>query len=302
MSRSSIMLALSALLLCCLLPRGVLALQTTARRVFADRRSLRLRQPYHWSARWASAASSDADEDAVASTGSDESGAALVADETGDAVSEEKVPEDPDVKLLKEMETKLQSEISQLESQLRMERLNLSKVKDQVSESGKNGFFMVQAQVANFLKKNEIDQKNRVATNKREFVLKMLDVVDKFRRAPKDVPAESERETNMHVSFGALLNGILSVFEKYGFKEVNVEAGAAIDPLIQEVEETDEGHAEGVVLRQLRSGWADNEGEIVRKVLVAAKLAKPPVPPPAPTPAPASESSESTPEEEPAAE
>jgi hypothetical protein len=71
---------------------------------------------------------------------------------------------------------------------------------------------------------------------------------------------------------------------------------------IQEVEETDEGHAEGVVLRQLRSGWADNEGEIVRKVLVAAKLAKPPVPPPAPTPAPASESSESTPEEEPAAE
>jgi molecular chaperone GrpE (heat shock protein) len=235
----------------------------------------------------------------VGSAGADDSAAAPAGDEKDGEVegdAEEKVPEDPEVKLLKEMETKLQSEISQLESQLRMERLSLSKVKDQVSESGKNGFFMVQAQVANFLKKNELDQKNRVATNKREFVLKMLDVVDKFRRAPKDVPAESERETNMHVSFGALLNGILAVFEKYGFKEVNVEVGAAIDPLTQEVEETDEGEAEGVVLRQLRSGWTDNEGEIVRKVLVAAKLAKPPVPPPVPTPAP--ESSEATPEEE----
>jgi len=236
----------------------------------------------------------------VGSAGPDDSAEGPAGDEKGGVVegdAEEKVPEDPEVKLLKEMETKLQSEISQLESQLRMERLSLSKVKDQVSESGKNGFFMVQAQVANFLKKNELDQKNRVATNKREFVLKMLDVVDKFRRAPKDVPAESERETNMHVSFGALLNGILAVFEKYGFKEVNVEVGAAIDPLTQEVEETDEGQAEGVVLRQLRSGWADTEGEIVRKVLVAAKLAKPPVPPP-PTPAPTPESSEATPEEE----
>lgn len=51
---------------------------------------------------------------------------------------------------IKEYELKLQSEIANLESTLRAERLSLSRLKDKVSESGKAGFFMVQAQVNDF--------------------------------------------------------------------------------------------------------------------------------------------------------
>lgn len=68
-----------------------------------------------------------------------------------------------------------------------------------------------------------MDQKNRVNRNKKEFVEKMLPVVDSFRHAREKSPPQTEREENMHVSYGSLLTGILTVFEKYGFKEF--EAG-----------------------------------------------------------------------------
>ena len=87
--------------------------------------------------------------------------------------------EDPQQQQVKELELKLASQVADLESALRSERANLARVKDQVSEAGKNGFFIVQAQVAEFLKKNEAQQKQQVNRNKREFVIKMLDVVRK---------------------------------------------------------------------------------------------------------------------------
>lgn len=182
------------------------------------------------------------------------------------------IEEDPVMKQIKEMELKLSAEVSQLEMQLRSERQNAARIKDQISESGKNGYFIIQAQVAEFLKRNENDQKSRVAKNKREFVLKMLGVVDGFRQAPMDVPGDTEREQNMHKSFGALLNGILAVFEKYGFKEISPEVGTPIDPLLHEVRESAQEGAQGVVLRQISVGWMDSEGFAIRKAAVVANV------------------------------
>ena len=47
-------------------------------------------------------------------------------------------------------EAKLRDEVQKLEDILRTERLNLSKVKDKISESGKTGFYIIQAQVNDY--------------------------------------------------------------------------------------------------------------------------------------------------------
>lgn len=51
----------------------------------------------------------------------------------------------------------------------------------------------------------------------------MLPVVDAFRNAREIAPAQTEKDENMHTSFASLLNGVINVFEKYGYKEY--EAG-----------------------------------------------------------------------------
>jgi molecular chaperone GrpE (heat shock protein) len=58
-----------------------------------------------------------------------------------------------------------------------------------------------------------------VARNKRDFVEKMLPWVDAFRSAPTRVPAVTEKGLTMHKSFGSLLESVLAVFGKYGYKE-----------------------------------------------------------------------------------
>lgn len=151
--------------------------------------------------------------------------------------------EDPTAKLIAEMESKLTLELELLQDSLVVERKNIARTKDKISESGKNGFFIVQAQVNNFQvehllnkiayhhfhlapsqlqRDKEVQQKQRVAKNKKEFVTKMLPVVDGFREAPIVAPASTERGHSIHKNFGALLTGILTVFEKYGFKEYSV--------------------------------------------------------------------------------
>ncbi len=45
----------------------------------------------------------------------------------------------------------LNSQIQQIESFIATERINLVRIKDKISESGKNGYFIVQAQVADFM-------------------------------------------------------------------------------------------------------------------------------------------------------
>ena len=65
-------------------------------------------------------------------------------------IIEEDSEENRRVAAIKEYELKLQKEIIDLENILRAERLNLGRIKDRISESGKSGFFMVQAQVNDF--------------------------------------------------------------------------------------------------------------------------------------------------------
>jgi molecular chaperone GrpE (heat shock protein) len=68
-------------------------------------------------------------------------------------------------------------------------------------------------------RKKEAEQKARVTRNKRNFVEKMLPWVDAFRSAPTRVPAVTEKGVTMHKSFSSLLDSVLAVFAKYGYKE-----------------------------------------------------------------------------------
>ena len=148
--------------------------------------------------------------------------------ENGTGNDTETVEDPPQQKILspyqnavKNYQTQLEKEIEYLQSVLTCERNMLALRKDTISMSGRNGYFFVQAEVAEFQKKKEIQQRNRVIKNKREFVEKMLPVVDAFRMAPIICPSVSERENNMHTNFGSLCKMILEVFEKYGFKELH---------------------------------------------------------------------------------
>lgn len=60
-------------------------------------------------------------------------------------------PIDPKAEILKAKISALTAQERQLENAIATERLNLLRVKDKVSESGKTGYFIVQAQVAEFL-------------------------------------------------------------------------------------------------------------------------------------------------------
>ncbi|RYH13846.1 hypothetical protein EON65_34680 [archaeon] len=61
------------------------------------------------------------------------------------------MPVDPKQQAIMQKETVLRAQLLELEERLRRNRLELGRVKDRVSESGKNGFFLVQAQVNEFL-------------------------------------------------------------------------------------------------------------------------------------------------------
>ena len=173
---------------------------------------------------------------------------------------------------VKDLETSLRSEVSTLESMLKSERTSLLKTKDRVSESGKNGYFIVQAQVAEFQKKRDADQKSRVTRNKREFVLKMATVVDEFRAAREVAPPTNEREEKMHSTFESLLNSILTVFNKYGYEEYDAEVGSKLVPNKHQVAEVVEGEEDGVIVRQLKRGIMNKDGEILRYVLFPIHL------------------------------
>lgn len=97
-----------------------------------------------------------------------------------------------------------------------------------------------------------------------DFVEKMLPVIDMFREAPLKVVADTEVEKTMHNTFGALLNAIMIVIEKYGFKEFTAEEGQKLDAAKHQIAEVVEGEEEGLVVTTLRPGMLDAEGEVLR--------------------------------------
>ena len=204
----------------------------------------------------------------------------VVSDDVEDAAAanstEPAAPVDPLQAAILLKEAELSRKLKDLEIYLRSERSSLSRTKDRVSESGKNGYFIVQAQVAEFLKRKEAEQKERVKDNKREFVMQMVPVVDSFRQAPIVAPAATEREENMHATFGSLLKLVLGVFEKYGYKLFDATVGEKYDAArfeVRDLVEVAEGE-DGVVLSQTNCGIADNDGSVVRRAKVTVSKLK----------------------------
>jgi|EP00596_Hydrurales_sp_CCMP1899_P002574 molecular chaperone GrpE (heat shock protein) len=179
-------------------------------------------------------------------------------------------------KATKKYETTLRKEFEYLESALKSERGLLNLKRDKISTSGKNGYFFVQAEVAEYQKKQAVQQKARVNANKKEFVLKMLPVVDAFRAAPTIAVGQNEREESMHKNFGSLCNSIIVVFEKYGYKEYDAEVGGKLNPARHTVLEVIDGEVDGLVASQLKCGIADKDGDVLRRAVVIGT--KKPVP------------------------
>jgi molecular chaperone GrpE (heat shock protein) len=177
-------------------------------------------------------------------------------------------------KAIKAREEELANELRVLEEKLCQERRMLSRTKDNVSESGKPGFFMIQAKVSEFLKRKDKEQRNRVEANKRDFVQKMLPIIDLFREAPTKAPATSERERTMHATFGSLLDSIMVVLGKYGYAEFTPEVDMPLSPTEHEVVEMEDVEGkDGLVLRVLRAGVkkAGDEGIFRRARVVGGR-------------------------------
>ena len=68
-----------------------------------------------------------------------------------DKEDEEEISNDPELLALQEQEKELQLMLKKLEDELRTERKSLTQTKDKLSESGKTGFFIIQAKVSLYL-------------------------------------------------------------------------------------------------------------------------------------------------------
>ena len=75
----------------------------------------------------------------------------ILESEVVDEVSSETSDVDPQAQLIKLKLDEIKNQISQMETRIAFEKTGLLKAKDKVSESGKTGFFIVQAQVNDFL-------------------------------------------------------------------------------------------------------------------------------------------------------
>ena len=192
-------------------------------------------------------------------------------DDDDDEEVEEEEATDPELIALIEQEKEVKAAFKKLEDELRSERFALRKTKDKLSESGKTGFFIIQAQVNEFLKRKESEQSKRVSNYRRQFVEKMLPIIDLFRAAPLKYPPTNEKETNMHDSFSSLLDSIIIVVEKFGYKEFTPEVGTTLSPKEHEVVEmvVDEGGDKvGTVVEVRRNGVKEGEDDIFRRAQV----------------------------------
>merc|ERR1711871_64851 len=120
--------------------------------------------------------SSSGEDEEVSEDNEEESGSTEENKEEGNGGKEEELS--PEAKAIKEAEETLRKQLNELENTLRSERVNLSKAKDKKDLSGKNGFYIIQARVNEWNKQKDVQQKRRISANKREFVLKMLPIVD----------------------------------------------------------------------------------------------------------------------------
>jgi molecular chaperone GrpE len=199
----------------------------------------------------------------------------FIEEEGENAAPEKTEPEDPETIARKKFEEQLQSELSKAEILLRNERIQLSKTRDKISESGKNGFFLVKAKVNDFLRSKEAQEKELIAQKRREVVLKLLPILDKFRTIAQEIPAETKRETNMHDSFNACLKSILIVIQRYGYEETEAAPGDTVDLSKHEIIGSEESDHEGVI-STVRKGMLDNRGIVLRKAqVIVGKKAKP---------------------------
>jgi len=114
----------------------------------------------------------------------------------------------------------------------------------------------------------------RVNRNKRDFVLDILPVVDMFKNAPFEHPADTEREKNMHTTFGTLISSITNVFEKYGVKELVTEEGDTLNSINHQVDSVVLGEKDGVIVEVLKQGFVDQNGVIIRRALVVVSKTK----------------------------
>lgn len=65
----------------------------------------------------------------------------------------------------------------------------------------------------------ELDQKKKVSNDRRDYILKLLPLIDAMRAATQDVPASTPRVEEMHESYQSLLSKMMELFERYGYKE-----------------------------------------------------------------------------------
>ena len=97
----------------------------------------------------------------------------------------------------------------------------------------------------------------------------MLPVVDLFREAPTKAVANTEREEQMHKSFGSLLTSILTVFEKYGYKEFQADIGTKYEPSKHQVNEMIvDTENDGLIITTISNGWISDDGDVVKRAVV----------------------------------
>lgn len=171
---------------------------------------------------------------------------------------------------IQNLESKLSSDLKAAKSLLQKEKSALYSLQEKNFESGKNGYFLIQAQVKDFNKRRESEQRKRVEDNKKKVVTKILPLLDAFRNVSMLHGGETEREIKMHSDFNVLVRSITVALQKYGYSEFSPEIGELYDKDRHEAVNIETASINGTstIYAVLRPGTLDTKSNVVRKAKV----------------------------------
>ncbi len=189
--------------------------------------------------------------------------------------SEDSTPETADE--LPESEAEDVSEDETLEGQLAELETRLAEAEQKTAEY-LDGWQRAQAAFANFRKRNEMEQAQWRSMANERLLLRLLPVLDDFKRAFEVVPDEYKGAPWLD-GIRLIERKVYSVIESENAKAIELEPGDDFDPNLHEAvlyQEVD-GFAEGEIVTEIETGYLLGDRVLRPALVVVAKA--PPAPP-----------------------
>lgn len=159
----------------------------------------------------------------------------------------------------------LQAEIKSLQQQLEQE----TQQREAISAQAKR----LAADFENFRRRSETQAQKIKQDQKRETLIKILEIVDNFERARSQIKPATDGEMNIHKSYQGVYKQLVEALKSLGVSKMRPE-GETFDPYYHEamLREPSNEHPEGTVIEEFRSGYM-LEDSVLRHAMVKVATA-----------------------------